>query len=131
MLDGCFGRHFGDTWRHQGWTTRINSSRALRRWPAKHLSLAAHNLTKTRHRHQVSALRTGQRCSGNAHQEAVGETTKHVMKVFEAMELQRDMAARSSNIPLLGTILRLEFLACIFVRAHRQNKSSPLILCRH
>ncbi|KAG0719806.1 hypothetical protein GWK47_007093 [Chionoecetes opilio] len=108
-----------DTWGLLGGIrldNRINSSRHCIVWHSNSFLTASH-LTKTRHAHQVSALALA-KMQRDAHQEAVGETPSND-EGFEAW--RRDMAARSPTFHYWDTILRLEILGLIFVRAHREQ----------
>ncbi|KAG0729254.1 hypothetical protein GWK47_030714 [Chionoecetes opilio] len=116
-----------DTWGLLGGIrldNRINSSRHCIVW---HCELFPDGLTphedQTRPPSSALALAKMQR---DAHQEAVGETPSND-EGFEAW--RRDMAARSPTFHYWDTILRLEILGLIFVRAP-ENKISPYTL-RH
>ncbi|KAG0710801.1 hypothetical protein GWK47_022049 [Chionoecetes opilio] len=106
----------GDYLEASGWTTALTQAGIASSGTANSFLTASH-LTKTRHAHQVSALALA-KMQRDAHQEAVGETPSND-EGFEAW--RRDMAARSPTFHYWDTILRLEILGLIFVRAHREQ----------
>ena len=106
----------GDYLEASGWTNALNQAGIASSGTANSFLTASH-LTKTRHAHQVSALALA-KMQQDAHQEAVGDTPSND-EDFEAW--RRDMAARSPTFHYWDTILRLEILGLIFVRAHREQ----------
>ncbi|KAG0723721.1 hypothetical protein GWK47_042072 [Chionoecetes opilio] len=106
----------GDYLEASGWTTALTQAGIASSGTANSFLTASH-LTKTRHAHQVSALALA-KMQRDAHQEAVGETPSNdeVLRHGDGTWLP--------GVPKFhywDTILRLEILGLIVVRAHREQ----------
>lgn len=106
----------GDFLEASGWTTAFTQAGIASSGTANSFLKASH-LTRTRHAHQVSALALA-RLQQDACQEAMGEGPAG----NEGNEAWRQgMIAKSPTFQYWDTILHLEILGLIFVRAHRER----------
>ena len=105
---------FGDYLEASGWTTALTQAEIASSGTADSFLKAAH-LTRTRHAHQVSAL-----ALAKLQQDAFLRTEgPHDENTKEAW--RQAMIIKSPTFQYWDTILRMEILGLIFVRAHREQ----------
>ena len=107
---------YGDYLEASGWTTALTEAGIASSGTADSILKASH-LTRTRHAHQVSPL-----ALAKLHQDAfLGMVTEKPHDDQTKDAWRQDMISKSPTFPYWDTILNMEILGLIFVRAHREH----------
>ena len=115
-IEMAMWKTFGDYLEASGWTTALTEAGIASTGTADSFLKASH-LTRTRHAHQVSALALA-KLQHNAFLYMMPEGP-HDEKTKEAW--RQDMIRKSPTFQYWDTILNMELLGLIFVRAHREQ----------
>ena len=113
ILKWQYGTHLGDYLEDSGWTTALIQAGIASSGTADSFLKAAH-LTRTRHGHQVCTLALSKlQCDAFLSSEAL-----HDEENFEAW--RQKMVEESPTFQFWDTVLRMEIMGLIFVRAHHE-----------
>ena len=116
-IEMALWKTFGDYLESSGWTNALVQAGITSSGAADSFLKASH-LTRTRHAHQVSALAL----SKLQHEAFLQSEGPHDESTKEAW--REEAITKSPTFQFWDTILKIELLGLIFVRAHRQRKFS-------
>ena len=115
-IEMAMWKTYGDYLEASGWTTALTEAGIASSGTADSILKASH-LTRTRHAHQVSALALSKLQQdaflGMVTEKPHDDQTKDVWR--------QDMISKSPTFQYWDTILNMEILGLIFVRAHREQ----------
>ncbi|KAI4800935.1 hypothetical protein KUCAC02_006200 [Chaenocephalus aceratus] len=113
-IEMAMWKTYGDYMEASGWTTALTEAGIASSGTADCFLKVSH-LTRTRHAHQVSVL-----ALAKLQQDAFLDMVTDNEKTKEAW--RQDMITKDPTFHYWDTILNMEFLGLIFVRAHRKQE---------
>ena len=120
QIEMAIWKTFGDYLESSGWTNALVQAGIASSGTAESLLNTAH-VARTRHAHQVSALAL----SKLQHEAFLQSEGPHDESIKEAW--RQAAIAKSPTFQFWDTILRMEILGLIFVRAHRERNFSRYV----